>query len=188
MFCLYPGCCQPSQKAWNCQQDHNCHQTVPRTGFLWLPQPLSWGCWWPQVHRPLPVHLTLTILVGQGLPDSAAAAALFQPPQSTVRPQTLPLWDLINDTEAASQHLLVNWHLNGNCQWNISIWLLSCESSAGRNAVGSEEELFLAFISLLCTWPVYTQRHNMTLMLSHKIFKQCIRSAKKSQQRKKDHL
>lgn len=107
-------------------------------------------------------HLTLTTLVRHGLPDSAATLIIVS--LSSVKPETLLFCDLINGTKAEFQHLLVNWHLNGNCQWNISIWLLSYESSAGSDAVGSEGDFFLVLISQSHTWPDYTQRYNMTLM------------------------
>lgn len=82
---------------------------------------ISQGCWnW--------------VLVSQGLQDRC-----YPKSQRAQTGLSLKLcFSVSNGTKEASQHLLVNWHLNGNCQWNISIWLLSYDSRAGSGAAGSE--------------------------------------------------
>lgn len=100
-------------------------------------------------------------------PGAVGSARLLRPivvSQSRVQPQTLLFCDLINGIKAGSQHLLVNWHLNGNCQRNINIWLLSYELKVKcRQRCGwFRGRFFLVLISHI--WPIYIQVYNVTLM------------------------
>lgn len=123
-FPLHPGVCQPS------------HKTVYKiiTVTRKCQQHALFGC-----HSPWTEAVVVTPCTSSGgtepwHPGAARSARLLQPivSQSRVQPQTLLCCDLINGIKAGSQHLLVNWHLNGNCQRNINIWLLSYELKVKR--------------------------------------------------------